>query len=256
MGQGQIWQRLRRGAPAQVLLSELLVCGYCGGRYTVVAKGRDGCATRRAKGTCKNDRTITWHRIEPRVLRGLKDKLMAPELVAEFIRAFQEEINATAKTAVVGSAELKREADAVERKIAGIMAAIEDGMYTPAAKERMKALETRKAEIQSFMAGAEAPTVVRLHPNAAEVYWRKVAELELALNDDAIKAEAGEILCSLIDRVVLTPAAGSPDGIDAQLHGDFAAVLALSDENPQTKAPGHGRGRESTVGGCGGTQPS
>jgi len=34
-----------------------------------------------------------------------------------------------------------------------------------------------------------------------------VAELEVALNDDSIKAEAGEILRSLIDRVVLTPAA-------------------------------------------------
>jgi hypothetical protein len=33
-----------------------------------------------------------------------------------------------------------------------------------------------------------------LHPNAAEIYRRKVADLELALNDDSIKAEAGEIL--------------------------------------------------------------
>jgi hypothetical protein len=47
--------------------------------------------------------------------------------------------------------------------------------------------------------------------NAAEIYRRKVADLELALNDDSIKAEAGEILRSLIDRVVLTPAADAPD---------------------------------------------
>src|SRR6202795_2398237 len=65
------------------LLSELLVCGQCGGRYTVVGKDRYGCATRRAKGTCGNDRTITRQKIEARVLGGLKDKLMAPELVAE-----------------------------------------------------------------------------------------------------------------------------------------------------------------------------
>ena len=58
-----------------------------------------------------------------------------------------------------------------------------------------------------------------------------MAELEVALNDDSIKAEAGEILRSLIDRVVLTPAAGAPDGIDAQLHGDLAAILALSNDN-------------------------
>ena len=166
---------------------------------------------------------------------------MAPELVAEFIRAFQEEFNAAARTAASRGEERKREAEAVERKIAGIMTAIEDGMYTPSLKERMKALETRKAEILAIMASAEAPPVVRLHPNASEVYRRKVAELELALNDDSIKAEAGEILRSLIDRVVLTTTAEAPDGIDAQLHGDLAAVLALGDDaSDKQKLPAAG----------------
>ena len=96
----------------------------------------------------------------------------------------------------------------------------------------MTVLESRKGEIQGLLASAQRP-VVRLHPNTAEIYRRKVADLELALNDDSIKAEAGEILCSLIDLVVLTLAADAPDGIDAQLHGDLAAVLALSDPEKQ-----------------------
>src|SRR5215469_10472273 len=108
------------------------------------------------------------------------------------------------------------------------MTAIEDGMYTPVLKERMKVLETRKAEIEAIVASAEPPSVVRLHPNAAEIYRRKVADLELALNDDSIKMEAGEVLRSLIDRVVLMPAADALDGIDARLHGDLSVVLALS----------------------------
>jgi DNA invertase Pin-like site-specific DNA recombinase len=218
--QGNALNRLHR---RKFLLSELLVCGSCGGRYTVVGKDRYGCATRRAKGTCSNDKTITRQRIETRVLGGLRDKLMAPELVAEFIRAYQEEFNAAAKTAASRLAELKREAEAVDRKIAGIMAAIEDGMYTPALKERMKALEARKAEVEAEIAGSESPSIVRLHPNAAEIYRRKVAELELALNEESIKAEAADVLRSLIDRVVLTPVAEAPDGIDARLHGELAA---------------------------------
>src|SRR5690242_7696322 len=149
MGKDEGGNTLNRLHRRKFLLSELLVCGQCGGRYTVVGKDRYGCATRRAKGTCSNDKTITRQRIETRVLGGLRDKLMAPELVAEFIRAYQEEINAAAKTAASRGTELKREAEAVERKIAGILTAIEDGMYTPALKERMKTLETRKAEIQA-----------------------------------------------------------------------------------------------------------
>jgi hypothetical protein len=255
MGKDEPGNTLNRAHRRKFLLSELLVCGQCGGGYTIIGKDRYGCATRRAKGTCSNDKTITRQRIESRVLGGLKDKLMAPELVAEFIRTFQEEVNDAAKTAAARDEQLKREAEAIERKIAGIMTAIEDGMYTPALKERMAALEARKAEIQALLASAAAPSVVRLHPNAAEVYRRKVAELELALNDDSIKAEAGEILRSLIDRVVLTPVADAPDGLDARLHGELAAVLALSDPETQ-KPPAAGGGRESTVGGCGGTQPS
>src|SRR4029077_16449929 len=82
--------------------------------------------------------------------------------------------------------------------------------------------------------------VCRSH-NRAEVYLLKVAELEVALNDDSIKAEAGDILRTLIDRVVLTPAANAPDGIEAQLHGDLAAILALSnDDGRKQKLPAAG----------------
>jgi site-specific DNA recombinase len=166
-----------------------------------------------------------------RVLGGLKDKLMAPELIAEFIRAYQAEINDGAKATAARGVDLKREAEGVARKISGIMAAIEDGMYTPALKERMKALENRKGEIEGLLTDAGAPSVIRIHPNTAEVYRLKVAELEIALNDDSIKAEAGDILRTLIDRVVLTPTADAPDGIDAQLHGDLVAILALSNDD-------------------------
>jgi len=230
MGKGTTGNALNWAHRRKFLLSGLLACGCCGGAYTVVGKDRYGCATHRAKGTCANGQSITRQGIEVRVLSGLKEKLMAPELVAEFVRSFQEEIEAAARAAAARADGLKREAEAVERKIAGIMTAIEDGMYTPALKERMKGLEAHKAEIQVILGSAEVPSVVRIRPNAAEIYRRKVAELEEALNDESIKAEASEILRSLIDRIVLKPDAGSPDGIEAELHGDLAAILALSND--------------------------
>jgi hypothetical protein len=82
--------------------------------------------------------------------------------------------------------------------------------------------------------------VCRSH-NRAEVYLLKVAELEIALNDDSIKAEAGDILRTLIDRVVLTPSTDASDGIEAQLHGDLVAILALSnDDRRKQKLPAVG----------------
>ena len=145
-----------------------------------------------------------------------------------------------ARAAALRGGNLKREAEGIQRKIAGIMAAIEDGMYTPVLKERMKALEKRMAEIDGLLADADTPPVVRLHPNMAEIYRLKVGELEVALNDDNIKAEAGEVLRSFIDRVVLTRVADAPDGIEAQLYGDQAAILQLSNGGDKQKLPAKG----------------
>ena len=256
MGKDDAGNALNWAHRRKFLLSGLLVCGCCGGVYTVVGRDRYGCATRRAKGTCSNRTTVTRRALEARVLGGLKEKLMAPELIAEFVRTFQEEINAAARAVALRGGELKREADGIQRKVAGIMAAIEDGMYTPAFKERMKALEQRKAAIDGLLAGSNAPPVIRLHSDIAEVYRLKVAGLEVALNDDSIKAEAGEVLRSLIDCVVLTPSGG-------RSRRDRGPAPWRSRRHPglerqrwtQTKAPGQGQSRESTVDGCGGGKP-
>ena len=55
-----------------------------------------------------------------------------------------------------------------------------------------------------------------------------MANLESALNDPEIRAEAAEALRSLIEKVVLTPDAPSPDGLSALLHGELATILALA----------------------------
>jgi hypothetical protein len=63
---------------------------------------------------------------------------------------------------------------------------------------------------QSFSVRAAAPPPApRLHPNLAEVYRRKVADLQTALADPKTQTEALEILRGLIERVVLHPASGN-----------------------------------------------
>jgi len=65
-----------------------------------------------------------------------------------------------------------------------------------------------------------------LHPNLVEVYRRKVANLEAALNDPSGRDEAATALRDLIDAVVLYP--GSKRGeVRAELYGELAALLQL-----------------------------
>jgi hypothetical protein len=69
----------------------------------------------------------------------------------------------------------------IERKIAGILRAIEDGAYTPTLKERLIALEAEEACLEARLAeiGRRAP--VRLHPNAPELYRSMIANGDPAL---------------------------------------------------------------------------
>lgn len=113
----------------------------------------------------------------------------------------------------------------IERAIAGIMAAIEDGMYQPAMKARMDDLERQKTEILARM--EEAPEdVPDIHPNIAEVYRAKVARLTTALADPELRAEAADAIRSLVGEVVLTP--GDKRGeINAVLRGELMAILGF-----------------------------
>jgi site-specific DNA recombinase len=90
-------------------------------------------------------------------------------------------------------------------------------------------LEARLSEVP--------PSTVRLHPRLAEVYAEKVQQLEQALNDPNIRAEAADVLRSLIDRIELRPR-GEGQGIAATLHGDLAQILGLCDDsNRKQKLP-------------------
>ena len=227
---------LNRVHRRKFLLSGLLKCGYCGGGFTIVAQDRYGCATHRSKGTCDNKATVSRQEIEERVLGGLKQKLLAPELVREFIRAFQEETNhANAEREEQFMAD-RQQLDSIKRKITGIVTAIEEGDYSRALGDRLADLEKLQKLLEARVSEAP-PSTVRLHPRLAEVYAEKVHQLEKALNDPAIRVEAAEVLRSLIDRIELRPR-GEHGGVAATLHGDLAQILTLcADPGRKKKLP-------------------
>ena len=48
-----------------------------------------GCAAARNNGTCNNRRTIKREILEERVLGGLRDRLLQPDLIAAFVEEYQ-----------------------------------------------------------------------------------------------------------------------------------------------------------------------
>jgi hypothetical protein len=220
---------LNRAHRREFLLSGLLVCGCCGGGYTVVAQDRYGCATRRGKGTCDNSRTISRQHIEARVLAALKDRLLTPDPVDEFVSAFDAELAELQKNSLGTQARVQHQLADVERKLQGVLRAVENGAWNDSLHDRLSELEKRKADLTAQLAAAAAPAPrVRLTTGAAEIYRAKVADLEATLNAKEIRAQAAEALRSLIERVVLTPDPVAADGLAAVLHGELATILSLA----------------------------
>ena len=74
------------------------------------------------------------------------------------------------------------------------------------------------------------PSPVRLHPNLAQVYRRKVERLHEALADPALRDEALGLLRGLIERVVLHPAA---DGQEIEIVGEIVRMVELGRDAKQ-----------------------
>jgi hypothetical protein len=62
----------------------------------------------------------------------------------------------------------------------------------------------------------------------ADLYRRKVEQLEAAPNEPSIPQEASGILRWMVERIRLAPDANAADGIRVEVEGDLAAILAAA----------------------------
>jgi DNA invertase Pin-like site-specific DNA recombinase len=227
-------RRLHLAKRPVALLSGLLTCGCCGGKIGILTPNRYGCLNHHRRGTCNNNRTITREKIEARVLMGLQDRLVSSEAVAEAVRAYAEETNRLNHGRRAQAETDRRALQKIERAIAGIMAAIEDGLYQPSMKHRMDELERQKAEIAERLAQAPAD-IPDVHPNIANIYRKNVARFTEALDDPAGGREAAQALRSLIGEIVLTP--GQKRGeVHAELRGELMGILEFANAERNQRA--------------------
>jgi site-specific DNA recombinase len=211
------------------LLSGLIVCGVCGGRYTKLSASLFGCAAARNKGAavCSNLQNVRRDRLEALVLDALRHHLMDPEQFREFCAEFTRELNRRRGDESAQREQLAAELRQIERWLRRIVDAITDGVPARTLKDELLALEGRQDQLRRELAAAPEAQQTRLHPSLAETYRRKVAALHQALAVDATRDEAFELIRSLIEKVVVTPVAGD---VRVDLHGQLAGILGLCRE--------------------------
>lgn len=216
------------------LLTGLIFCGACGAPLASVGKDYLGCSNARRSGRCTNKSNLRRSKVEVIILDALKRELMHPDLVAEFARTFQAEVNRQGRLRQTLLVARRRELDDVRRKLDGLVEAIANGLRNTSLQAKLDALEGEKANLEAELSGAIEPTL-RIHPNLAELYRRKVAALQDALVDSATRDEALQILRGLVERVNVTPC---DKGIEIELTGEIAQMVALGLEGTARNGKG------------------
>ena len=225
--------RLHQRQRGKYLLTGLTKCGSCGGGYSMVSADLVGCSTARNKGTCDNRLNIRRDQLEARVLTALNEHLMNPELFGVFCDEFTRRMNER-RTEAGAAINIARSSLAkVERQIRSMIEASKGGMFQPSMKGEMDGLEERKAYLIETLASAEAPPPV-LHPSMAVIYRERVATLYQALQQDDTRAQAAEVIRSLVSEIVLTPTAGL---LEINVQGDLAGILTIAAAGRQQKSP-------------------
>ena len=218
----------------RTLLSGLVFCGCCGGTYARRGQDRFACSNHVLANGCDNARTIARDVLEARVLTGLRDHMMTPDMAAEAMRSYAQETNRLNRERRQSEDTTRRELADTTKAIAEIVRVIEQGGYHRALSTRLTELETKQDALTARLSDAHQNTP-DIHPNIAETYRRRIERLTAALDhpDDAL--EAADALREVIDRIVVTPGQSRGD-YSITLQGELGTILDWID---RTGKPGY-----------------
>ena len=194
---------------------------------TIAYRDRYGCAGARQKGVCDNKRTLSAPDVEIRILSGLRESMLQPDMVKAFIEEFHSELQRRQKEIKLRRRSADRERADLESQIERLVNAIADGSASniTAIGDKLRILEERLSKLDDS-AGEDA-LPIEWHPNAVELYKRKIDDLQATLNrDDLVREEATVALRGLVDKIIANP--GDKRGqFELELHGHLAAALNM-----------------------------
>lgn len=221
------------------MLSGIVRCGVCGGAWTIIGTERWGCSRHREGGpaACGNNRSISTGQMEARVLHGLQQHMLDPDLIEIYVREYHLEHARRAKELARDSDRLKKRHREAVAKVERLVMAIADG--ADEFVEIREVLGKARAERDGLAAQLEQLDqlpVVALHPTIIADYRAQVAKLNAALAENPeARLEAIPKLRALINSVHVQPKTTSAKGVTIEVTGRLNSMLALA---TGTDAPG------------------
>jgi site-specific DNA recombinase len=177
------------------------------------AKGlRVQCSTYRESGSCSNSRRVYLDDIEALAIKGLRQHLAHPELIVEFVDAYNAERKRLKKGANAERARTERRLGEIEREMKRIVDSIVvAGMPPEQFLSRMKESEAEKAKITAALESAkENDNVIALHPSALARYKKAAAQLA----DELKRGSPAELeaIRELVTAIIVRASSSRPGG--------------------------------------------
>ena len=117
------------------------------------------------------------------------------------------------------------------------VAAISDGAGDFSdVRAALKSVTAERDESKQALAEVESMPVVALHPQIAEQYRSMVRNITAAFASPHAQREAAPILRAMIDTIEIVPA-NAPKGVEIEVRGRLANMLAMASGKPVTHAP-------------------
>ncbi|ESQ82360.1 hypothetical protein AEAC466_17195 [Asticcacaulis sp. AC466] len=216
------------------MLSGLLVCGGCGGGMSLRGKDKSGknrlvCTRHQAGVPCPEPKTYYVETVEDLVVEALRDELAQPELLEEYVRAYNEARQEFARQTTRRRATLERRIADLDAEIDRMLQMLIKGIGN---QDRMGAeMNAREEELKAAKAelAAEAPPVdiVALHPMVIKRYRDQLDNLKRELSGDIKKTapEIGAVMRELIHSITVYPNPDKWGGVRIEVQGNLRLLL-------------------------------
>lgn len=207
------------------LLTGIAVCGKCGGPLAGIGKDYLACSRAHRLHDCDNAKSMRRSQLEEAVLGALRDNLMSPEYVEEFVEAYRAEMNAKAATVSAEREVAERQLTRTKKQIETIIDSICEGFRTDDMKGRLEDLDVQKKSLERRLS-QPMPSTIRLHPALPQLYREKVQRLAESLNEPAIRDEAITLLRQMIEAVTVLP---TENGWEVEVKGEIGRMTNLAE---------------------------
>jgi hypothetical protein len=236
-------QGARCGRYPVYLFSGLLKCNTCTSAYAIHSANEYRCSgySNRGKHFCANNVPVRRDVLEGRLLSAIRDDLFTEAGIAKFKAAVRRELVERRRAKATSAESIERDLAEVEKKIANIMAAIEDGIRTPSTRTALEAAEAERDRLKAMKDrdGSPLDNIDEILPRVIDRYrklltglGRNVVGLELSRAKAALRVLTG-------GEIWLTPSNHEKDDrgrpvIYAHLTGDYWGLVRLANDEKQS----------------------